>query len=1041
LREEAEEPTLDPITSGIISGLTVNIITALTKKMTDRHTANSDLGLRLKEALSGKSAKYRLPIAAELSSLALSTIDETSFIQFLNTQEANVFAHEVAVSVALNEYADSSRSFIEQAEALLLIQAGVSRDATKILGKKYCDILAASYDFCIGHLRESAKRELRELANEEKKAGYLKSVAQRTTSIKRQTPESLVEILQFVQSYKQSAHSGASKVTPAHISDQREVPLDLLYVEPDLLVNAEARAATRSLSEFSREINRDVVLGDPGAGKSTLSQKIVFDMTKPDWDSIGTIPFLVVLRDFQQYKKETRSSVAQYITSVMSEEYQLDPPRGAIEYLLATGKVLVIFDGLDELLETHKKREMRTAIEKFSELYATSRVLITSRRVGYREAPLRPEIFRVSSLTSFKESQVVEYTTKWFALDSTLTKNERRTLPVTFIEESSSIQDLRENPLMLSLLCNLYRGARSIPRDRVDLYERCALMLFDRWDAQRGIIIKGPMRSDAQEALQDIALWVFKTSSLTNGVPHNRMIGQLINFYYPDKFESRLKAKELAEELLDLWRGRAWVLTDNGTTSSGETLYGFTHQTFLEYFAAIELAARNPSPQSLQSVLAPKISHAEWDVVAQVAIQSLSKSNRGAANILISDLLKLAAESPIEERLNLLNFMSRYLDVFALSPTVCRQVTRACVDMALDAQPTYPQMPDLSRYMSSRVSAFRPEADLESDDLLAPLLQILPIPDEVGKYARDELVKHLTLSMTDSDPRLQGRALILALNYENLLIAADVHNDRPFTVDCQMVRKILKIAGKTNFWIALEAARRGCIDAGQAAQLSGVEILYCTINSFEHSELVFLDITALAFDLLKDLIETSSADNLPPATMKVLPGIASAFRKQLADNRHRIDPSWLQSPDVLADKTLLEPMVVQQSLPRIEPEWHGRDLFDASLTHPFDVELGMRTELPTKESSQKALTGDYLFGAACMMAVAIELENWSIYDYSEDQIADLQLGVLQPMAPIIICRLLGESYQSSDLSNELSLSASDAQILESWAFHRFSFIP
>jgi NACHT domain len=1019
--------------------LAANAITALTKKMTVQRNAKSDLDRLLKEVLSGKSTKYRLPIAAELSSLVLPAIDEANLIQFLKTPEANVFAHEVAVSVALNEYADSSRSLIQQAEALLLVEAGVSRDTAKVFSKKYCEILAASYDFCIGLLRESAKRELRELANEEKKAGYLKSIAQRTTAIQRQTPESLVEILQFVRSYKQLAHSGNSEVMPAHISDQRGIALDLLYVEPDLLVSTDVRAATQSLSEFRRNIYRDVVLGDPGAGKSTLSQKIMFDLTQPDWDTIGMIPFLVTLRDFQQYKKATRNSIAQYITSIMSEEYQLDSPRGAIEYLLAAGKVLVIFDGLDELLDTHKKREMRTAIEKFSELYATSHVLITSRRIGYREAPLRPEIFKVSSLTSFKESQVIEYTVKWFALDSTLTKNERRTLADNFIGESSSIQDLRENPLMLSLLCNLYRGARSIPRDRADLYERCAMMLFDRWDAQRGIIIKGPLRSDAREALQDIALWLFESPGWINGVPHNRLISQLISFYYPDKYESRVKAKELAEELLALWRGRAWVLTDNGTTSSGETLYGFTHQTFLEYFAAIELAARNPSPQDLWRVLAPRIARAEWDVVAQVAIQSLSKSFRGAANVLISNLLNLAADSPIEARLNLLNFVSGYLDAFAPTPPMCRQVTRACVDMALDAQSTYPQMPDFWVYMNRRRFAIPAGEDLDSDDLLTPLLQVVGTPDEIGEYARDEVAKHLALSMTDSDPRVQGKALILALSYDYLLIVADSYDGQSFAIDCQTVREILKVAGKTNFWIALEAARWGCIDAGQAAQLSGVEILYCTVNSFEHSELAF-DIPALAFDLLKDLIETSSTDNLSPATMKALPGIAGAFRKRLLGKTHRIDPSWLQSPDVLADKTLLEPLVVQQSLTRSEPGWYGSDLFDESLTHPFDAELGMRTELPIKKSSNKALTGDYFFGAACMMAAAIELENWNIYDYSEDQIADFRLGVLQPMAPIIICRLLGESYQGSDLRNELSLSASDAQILESWAFHRFSFI-
>ena len=41
-----------------------------------------------------------------------------------------------------------------------------------------------------------------------------------------------------------------------------------------------------------------------------------------------------------------------------------------------------------------------------------------------------------------------------------------------------------------------------------------------------------------------------------------------------------------AREFVEFCRGRMWVFTDAGTTVSGQRLYGFTHRTFLEYFAA-----------------------------------------------------------------------------------------------------------------------------------------------------------------------------------------------------------------------------------------------------------------------------------------------------------------------------------------------------------------------------------------------------------------------------------------------------------------------
>lgn len=401
---------MDPITPGIVSGLVVNTVSALANRLTHKPHTETWLSTRLKRDLESGSSGYRLQLLAELSSMDLTSEEINSFIQFLRTQEAISFAHEVSVSVMLNEFKPTFPSLSEQASALLILMAGMSKESAQKLAPKYCETLQATYYHCIDLLGDQDAQELRKKARDDRNSGYLKSIAQRTSTIRRQTSESLAEILEFVNSYMRLAHSNHSEVVPAHISDQRGVPIDMLYVQPNLQVPVSHETETLSLEEFVSSIYRDVVVGDPGAGKSTLGQKIVYDFTSQDLKGIDAVPFLVTLRDFQSYKKEKRNTIAQYITSIMSEEYQLDPPKGAIEYLLAVGKVIVIFDGLDELLDTYKKREMRTAIENFSALYATSRVLVTSRRIGYPEAPLRPKIFRLSTLEAFDGEQVFEYT-------------------------------------------------------------------------------------------------------------------------------------------------------------------------------------------------------------------------------------------------------------------------------------------------------------------------------------------------------------------------------------------------------------------------------------------------------------------------------------------------------------------------------------------------------------------------------------------------------------------------------------------------------
>src|ERR1039457_637868 len=295
---------MDPITPGIISGLIVNAVTALTSRLTHRQPSATLLTDNLRKDLEGKSPRYRLPLAAELSSLRLASGDEHRFIQFLNSQEAITFAREVSVAVILDEFADTSEQFAEQANALLQLTAAISKESAKQLAPKYCETLQATYERCLALLstmRNEDVEQLRTIARAEKAAGYLKNLAQRTSIIKRQSPDSLAEILEFVNSYVRLAHSRNAEVVPAHISDQRGVPLDMLYVQPHLLVPVSDKKKTIPLSEFASNIHRDVVLGDPGAGKSTLGQKIIYDLTARHIERIQAVPLLVTLRDFHNY--------------------------------------------------------------------------------------------------------------------------------------------------------------------------------------------------------------------------------------------------------------------------------------------------------------------------------------------------------------------------------------------------------------------------------------------------------------------------------------------------------------------------------------------------------------------------------------------------------------------------------------------------------------------------------------------------------------------------------------------------------------------
>ena len=77
---------------------------------------------------------------------------------------------------------------------------------------------------------------------------------------------------------------------------------------------------------------------------------------------------------------------------------------------------------------------------------------------------------------------------------------------------------------MLSLMCGIYSSENYIPRNRPDVYEKCALLLFEKWDKQRGI--NSPLSFDAhvQAAMRSLALWLYPQQASQQGLPRDRLI-------------------------------------------------------------------------------------------------------------------------------------------------------------------------------------------------------------------------------------------------------------------------------------------------------------------------------------------------------------------------------------------------------------------------------------------------------------------------------------------------------------------------------------
>lgn len=590
-----------------------------------------------------------------------------------NNGQLDLIQQEFAASLSL--YSNAPKDIIEDSARTLL--------DILIDGCEQNLQLAIDSGILSAHEAKSAFRHriiIDELESIKKNLDFLTSI--HTSNIK--------EFLEFEENYKRQVGNRHNYITPPHFDAVRKIPINDLYVPCDFMttpLKKDDEPTQLTTSEFLSAVYRVVILGNPGGGKTTFTYKLCHDLVKNYSQRIlsnrEVTPILVILREYGAHKKEEKCSILQFIETIANSKYQVQPPKGAFEYLLRNGRAVVIFDGLDELLDTSYRQEISGDVESFCRLYPSVPVIVTSREVGYEQAPLDEKMFEIFRLTDFNDEQVREYAKKWFATDLDLTSKQQREKVTAFYEESMIVPDLRSNPLMLALMCNIYRGENYIPRNRPDVYEKCATMLFERWDKSRGIHVTLPFEVHIRPAMMYLAHWIYSDESLQGGVTEHNLIAKATDYLCPRRFEDREEAQRAALEFIDFCRGRAWVFTDTGTTKEGERLYQFTHRTFLEYFTSNHIVRTNPTPDRLVETLLPKIAKREWDVVAQLAIQLQNKNVEGAGDELLSHVTDKAT---IDNKfgLNLLSFAVRCLEFMVPSPKVTREITTTCLTFCLN---------------------------------------------------------------------------------------------------------------------------------------------------------------------------------------------------------------------------------------------------------------------------------------------------------------------------------------------------------------------
>lgn len=618
-------------------------------------------------------------------------------------------------------------------------------------------------------------------------------------------PDAYEELLEWERDYRNAVANDHGNLEPPDAEMKRKVPIERLYVASSLSSPDIDLGADIDSTQLMSISDRVILLGDPGGGKSTAARYLSQAHAR---NGSARVPFTVVLRDFAS-GGVINKSIVEYLEEQARALYQTPAPAYGVEYLLSSGRALVIFDGLDELVKTEDRREVTRRVELFLTMHPAVTALVTSRRVGYDQARLDPTQFDVVHLEGFDADAVRSYVVKWFEVVVGLSGADLERDVESFMVESEGLPDLTINPLMLALMCIIYRGQGYLPRNRTDVYEQCAKLLFEKWDTSRKIHVELKARSQVDSAIKHLAFWLLSQRGGAEAVTERELLAETSK-YLEGVFSDGDECKAAAVEFVEFCTGRAWVFSDAGTTGSGERLFKFTHRTFMEFFAAYQITRLHDTPEQIAKLLLPRIASDEWEVIAQLVVQLAHKHVDKGGDRIVKKLLDLGRRRKLETRERIHSFVWTCLAFIVVHPSIARDLVRSSTadsitTLVLNSENTH------------RVRFIRGDLDFGS---IAYSIGVLP---EVRAEVVDPILLAIENEVNGPDPlRARVGAIVVLsglLTLRNVPVEARLSWQRSFKDWArEHLTVLLEVSGQTGRFFALT---RGLLSLSAVLELEG----------------------------------------------------------------------------------------------------------------------------------------------------------------------------------------------------------------------------
>jgi formylglycine-generating enzyme required for sulfatase activity len=351
------------------------------------------------------------------------------------------------------------------------------------------------------------------------------------------------------------------------------------------------------IEEALRMKSQVIVLGDPGSGKSTMLKYLALRLAQ---EPNAPLPILLPLNAYAHALSKNDINLQAYLSEYYAGRAQGLSSLGPLfNQAIYSGQAVILLDGLDEVQGSRSLIVQK--IEDFSHDTSAkgNKIVVTSRIVGYRSAPLNSNNWALYTLLDFNNQAIESFVEKWcFAFEkSTLgdtpeavsAAEMERTSLLEAISANPGVAHLASNPLLLTILALIKRQGVNLPKHRVQLYDLYLETLIRSWNKARSLDRRpfgpGLETHEILMTLGPLALWLREENPTAGIVSESALINQLTKYYMGDDWGlKRGDAGQKANEFIQSVRRYSNLLIERG-----EGLYGFLHLTFEEMLAAYGL--------------------------------------------------------------------------------------------------------------------------------------------------------------------------------------------------------------------------------------------------------------------------------------------------------------------------------------------------------------------------------------------------------------------------------------------------------------------